>query len=541
MALAAVLLAALLTVASAAQPPHIILIVADDLGFDDTSLRGSDQIPTPNLDALAFSGAALGRYYVHALCTPSRAALLTGRLPTHTGLQTDVIYAAEPYGLGLNETLLPQLLEPLGYSCHAVGKWHLGFYRRAYTPSQRGFKSHLGFWAGHGDYYDHTAKEGEYWGLDLHRDLEPVGDQLGRYSTDIFTEEAERLISAHNASRPLFLYLAHQAVHAGNSYAPLQPGPAIGADQFPWITDPQRRAFAAVTAALDAAVGRVVAALARADLLSNSLIVVTTDNGGAVDGVDGNAASNWPLRGGKYTLWEGGVRGSALVWSPRLPRWSRPVQRTVHITDWLPTLLEAAGGAPDRLPALDGVSQWPVLTGAAPDQDTDRTILHNIDPSNNYSALMVDARYKLVQGEPFPYNGWYSAGARNSSGLDMFALLSESPAGQAVSQLGRPVDRETADSLRRQLAVECDTERPTAAHCADGCVFDVVADPCETTDLSDTQPLLRRQLEERLDQLRASMVPSRKVPADPRADPKLWNYTWTYWADLLPDGCPQPP
>ncbi|XP_037075366.1 arylsulfatase I-like [Pollicipes pollicipes] len=403
------------------RPPHIVLIVADDLGFDDASLRGSDQIPTPNLDALAATGVPLSRYYVHQLCTPSRAALLTGRLPVHTGLQTDVIYGAEPYGLALDEALLPQYLERRGYRCHAVGKWHLGFYREAYTPTRRGFRSHFGYWTGHIDYYDHTAHEGALWGLDLRRGLQLVGGAFGQYTTELFTTEAERLIGAHNASRPLFLYLAHHAVHAGNAYAPLQ-APAAARARFPWITDERRRAFAGMVSELDASVGRVVSALAAAGLLNDTLLVFTTDNGGAVGGVDASAASNWPLRGGKYTLWEGGVRGTGLVWSPRLPRRSRPLSRAVHVTDWLPTLYEAAGGRAADLRRLDGVSQWAALS----------------------------------------------------------------------------------------------------------------ADPCEFTDLSPAQPQLRARLLALLERYRRSMVPSRKKPADPRADPRLWGYSWVPWADMTP-------
>ncbi|OXU27087.1 hypothetical protein TSAR_008392 [Trichomalopsis sarcophagae] len=301
-------------VAAAAEttPPHIIFIVADDLGWNDVGFHGSGQIPTPNIDALAYSGLILNRYYVSPICTPSRSALMTGKYPIHTGMQRGVLKGAEPRGLPLKEKLLPEYLRELGYRTHIVGKWHLGFYTKEYTPTYRGFESHLGYWTGHQDYYDHTAVEEPYWGMDMRRNMEPAWDLHGQYSTDVFTKEAVKLIKSHNASQPMFLYLAHAAVHSANPYNPLPVSDEI-VDKIK-IPEYKRRRFAGragMTSAMDASVGSVIEALDKRNMLRDCLIVFSTDNGGPAEGFNLNAASNWPLRGVKDTLFEGKYRMSA--------------------------------------------------------------------------------------------------------------------------------------------------------------------------------------------------------------------------------------
>ncbi|GFT08316.1 arylsulfatase B [Trichonephila clavipes] len=138
--------------------PNIILLVADDLGFNDVGVHGSTQIPTPNLNALAQNGVLLNNYYVCPVCSPSRGALMTGLYPIHTGLQRGPIPSSQPYGLPLKHIIMPQWFKKLNYATHAIGKWHLGFFRKEYTPVYRGFDSHYGYWGGKEDYYDHTQQ-----------------------------------------------------------------------------------------------------------------------------------------------------------------------------------------------------------------------------------------------------------------------------------------------------------------------------------------------------------------------------------------------
>ena len=170
-------------------------------------------------------------------------------------------------------------------------------------------------------------------------------DLHGKYSTDIITDEAIDVIKNFDHSKTnesLFLYVAHAAVHSGNPYNPL-PAPDSVVSKFTNITDFNRRKYAAMLSALDDSVGKIVSQLERSNMLKDSIIIFSTDNGGPAAGFNSNAASNWPLRGVKNTLWEGGLRGVGVLWHPYMTKKGRVAQQRMHITDWLPTLLGSVG------------------------------------------------------------------------------------------------------------------------------------------------------------------------------------------------------
>ncbi|XP_054740274.1 arylsulfatase B [Anastrepha obliqua] len=521
--------------------PHIIFILADDLGFNDVGFHGSAQIPTPNIDALAFSGLILNNYYVNPICTPSRAALMTGKYPIHTGMQHTVLYGAEPRGLPLTEKILPQYLNELGYSSHIAGKWHLGHYKNIYTPLQRGFKTHVGFWTGHHDFFDHTAVEHGMWGLDMRKGMEIGYEFHGKYTTDIVTDEAVRVIADHNATaQPLFLYVAHAAVHSGNPYNPL-PAPDDVVAKLEQIEDMGRRRYAAMLVKLDESVGRIVQELQARNMLQDSIIVFSTDNGGPPQGFNLNHASNWPLRGVKNSMWEGGVRGAALLWSPRLQSRPRVAEQRMQIVDWLPTLLSAAGGVNaeqslhNASAALDGLSIWHALSQDEPSPR--RTILHNIDDIWGSAALTM-GDWKLVVGTNYPlmWNGWYGPpGVRDAKAYD-YKMLQRCPAGHALASLNMTPSVAEVIRMRSAATVNCVLELTPSACDYKGrkpCLYNVREDPCEYYNQAEKYPNILKTLLDELKRLNETAVPAANKPDDPRGDPRLHNYVWTNFGDVV--------
>ncbi|XP_047480024.1 arylsulfatase B-like [Penaeus chinensis] len=376
--------------------PHIVFIVADDLGWNDVSWH-NPHVVTPHLEELAKGGVILEQSYVQPICTPTRSALLTGRYPFTLGRQHSVLKDNEPTGLTLNATLLPQALKKAGYSTHAVGKWHLGFCSWDYTPTKRGFDTFYGYYNGAEDYFTHhrgyVADSGwpgnplprekskrDY--LDLRNNTEPDGSKEGIYSAHLFASYVEELLASRNPKTPMFLYFPFQSCHA-----PLMV-PEEYMKPYLHIHDVDRRTYLGMVTAMDEAVGRVVAALKSTGHYDNSVIVFTTDNGGPTK----HGANNWPLRGYKTTLWEGGTRGAAFIHSPLLPNPGAVSHKMIHVTDWYQTLVGLAGGV---APAdTDGFDQWASLTGSAPSPRTQ--LIYNLDDTDKFKAGIRVGDMKLL-------------------------------------------------------------------------------------------------------------------------------------------------
>ncbi|HEY1064869.1 MAG TPA: arylsulfatase, partial [Pirellulales bacterium] len=335
--------------ADAPTKPNIVVILADDLGSYDVGWRGSE-IKTPNLDKLANAGAKLDQFYVQPVCSPTRAALMTGRYPFRYGLQTGVVRPWANYGLPLEERLLPQALHDAGYETAITGKWHLGHVTPDYLPTHRGFDHQYGHYNGALDYFTHI-RDG---GFDWHRNDKENHDE--GYSTHLIAAEAVARIKRRDESKPLFLYIPFNGVHSPHQV------PAEYTEPYSQFQG-NRKIYAGMVAALDEAVGKVVDALREKNMLSNTLIVFSSDNGGPNPK---KLTSNGPLRAGKGTVYEGGVRVCAFAtWEGKIPAGST-VSAPLHIADMYPTLLKLAGASLDQKLPIDGRDAWATISAGAP-------------------------------------------------------------------------------------------------------------------------------------------------------------------------------
>lgn len=532
--------------------PHIVIIVADDMGWNDVSFHGSDQIPTPNIDALAYNGVILNSHYVSAMCTPSRSALMTGKNPIHLGMQHYVLRGSEPRGLPLNEKLMPEYLKEAGYRTHIVGKWHLGFYKREYTPTYRGFDTHFGYWNGLKDYYNHMSIEKvddgtEFQGFDMRRNLSVAWDTIGKYSTDLFTEEAVQLIHAHNTTDPMFLYLAHLAPHSGNENDLLQ-APAEEIAKFSYIKNPKRRIYAAMVSKLDQSVGDVIEALRNREMLERSIILFISDNGAPTEGYLQNHGSNYPFRGIKNSPWEGGVRGAAAIWSPLIKQ-RKVSNQLIFVADWLPTLLSAAGIQKTNISDIDGYDMWPTLVSGGASRRHE--VLINIDDIYNYSAIRI-GNFKYVKGETTANFTWVGESGKSDDGQPSYdpEKVLNSKVGVAIASIKQIENNQLYSTvensedniltpqkilqLRDQAQIHCNVTEMEKISCnplISPCLFNIQNDPCEMINIIHREPTIAMRLKLALAEYRLNMVPPSNKNLDPCANPKFWNNTWTCWAD----------
>jgi arylsulfatase B len=349
--------------------PNILFVIVDDMGSHDLGLHGTG-ILTPHADELARQGVFLENYYVLPYCSPTRASILSGRYPLHTGCHT-IINDYHTQGLPLDEETLPQVLRRGGYQAHAVGKWHVGHSRWEQTPTFRGFQSFYGFYLGEQDYMTHVEGDIVGTGYDMRSDsrefcgdgCSKLVDERGNYSTHVFTRQAVQVIEEHeDDDGPLFLYLAHQAVHWPDEVPEQYKEPYQ--NRTDWTE--QRITYAGMLSAADESIANVTRALQEKGMWENTLVVFTTDNGGPTDVCSVQGSSNGVRRGGKCTVWEGGTTGDGFVSGPALTNLLGVTPgrypHIFHVVDWLPTLAAVAGVLPDGKP-LDGVNQLGSLQG----------------------------------------------------------------------------------------------------------------------------------------------------------------------------------
>jgi arylsulfatase A-like enzyme len=448
--------------AAAYERPNIVFILADDLGSYDVGWRGG-KIETPQLDALAASGARLDRFYVQPVCSPTRAALMTGRYPMRYGLQVGVVRPTAQYGLPLEERTLPQALREAGYTTAICGKWHLGSFDKAYWPGGRGFDYAYGHLFGALDYYTHQ-RDGQ---IDWYRHGQRL-DEEG-YTTELLAADAARVVREHDGQKPLFLYVPFNAVHSPHQV------PKRYKEPYASLPEP-RRTYAGMLAAMDEGIGKIIAALDQKQMRGNTLIIFSSDNGGPAPS---RVTDNGPLRAAKGSLYEGGVRVAAFAaWMGHIPAGS-VVSEPLHMVDWYPTLLKLAGASLSQSLPLDGRDAWPTIAAGKPSPHEE--ILINITPN---SGALVMGDWKLV--------------IHNIGGM-----AANTPRRQ-----------------RNQQAARRNPNRPAGAG-EQVELFNLAEDLGEKQNLAESKPEKTRQLRARLDQyLKVQTPPKNRAEEQPAAPRK---------------------
>ena len=326
------------------RPPNLVVVLADDLGYGDLGVYGSTTIRTPHLDRMGREGTRLTDFYATPTCTPSRAALFTGRYPIRSGL-VRVLQASENFGIPDSETTLGEALKPLGYTTALIGKWHLGS-RPRFRPNRHGFDFYYGLLYSN----DMTMEPPNLRRLRLYRNQTPIEWPVHQDTlTRRYTEQAVAFIEA-NRTKPFFLCLAHTMPHV----------PLHASEQFRGRSS--AGLYGDAVEEIDWSTGQLLAALQRLSLDENTLVVFTSDNGPAVK-LKQRGGSAGPFRGGKGTTWEGGIR------VPMVARWpgAIPTGTVRHgiasLMDIFPTFVKLGGGELPKDRTFDGSDIFPMLTG----------------------------------------------------------------------------------------------------------------------------------------------------------------------------------
>ena len=388
--------------------PNIVIILADDLGWNDVSYHGSE-IKTPNIDKLISSGVELDRFYVQPTCSPTRAELMTGKSAMRLGI-TRPISKNQKLGLGLEEKILPQYLKELNYSTYLLGKWHLGSYIPDYFPTRRGFDYFYGYLTGGIGYWDHIHGGGHDW------QRNEVGLREDGYVTQLIKNDTLKIINDHDFTNPIFLNVNFGAPHIPNE------APEESVLKFSYIEDETRRLHAAMIHEMDNAIGEIIAALEKENVLKNTIVMFASDNGGLTPDVKLNpsflsipkkigvcetknkfgikifqwicenysgGSSNKPLPEGKMSVSEGGIRVPAVIWWPGKFEYSKS-EDFITMMDVLPTILDLINYENEI--EVDGESRVGALNG----NDNSKSSKYVVTNIINDKYAVIEMPYKLI-------------------------------------------------------------------------------------------------------------------------------------------------
>ncbi|MEK9870731.1 MAG: sulfatase-like hydrolase/transferase [Gammaproteobacteria bacterium] len=387
--------------------PNILVMVADDLGWADVGYHGGD-IDTPSLDLLAQQGVQLNRFYTTPICSPTRAALMTGRDPIRLGVAYGVILPWDNIGVHPDEHFMPQSFQGAGYQTAMVGKWHLGHAQMTYHPNNRGFDHFYGHLHTEVGFYPPFANQG---GKDFQLNGVSINDD--GYETYLLADEVSRYIRERDKNRPFFMYMPFIAPHT-----PLD-APKELQDKYKDIdtdlpparsrqTDDTRRMatmmlqpsarpmYAAVVDAMDQAIGQVLQTLEEEGIADNTIVLFFSDNGGAAYSYGG--ANNAPLRGGKGETFEGGIRVVSLLRWPAMLGSGQRFDQIMSVMDVFPTLAAAAGIEAGNTFELDGRNMWPAIAqGEAVPLEKPLMFASEIPIYGSFKFTAFDESWKLVQ------------------------------------------------------------------------------------------------------------------------------------------------
>lgn len=520
--------------------PPSPLLPKDDYGWNNIGIHARSQanayeIQTPNMDDLAATGITLERHYTFHFCSPSRSAFHTGRNPIHVNVLNSDLAAAnvtDPVsgfaGIPRNMTTIAAKLKEAGYATAAAGKWHLGLATPDHTPLARGYDDSLIYWSGSNGYWtdectgwcggsvgtvdlwlgnSSSGYNGPAFGMNNSVACSQANQSAGCvYEDELLTRfSLDVLAKAARANKPQFLYFAPHSVHVSAMGLQLEV-PAAQEAKFANITDSAfRRKYAAMTNLVDSQIGRLVDALKSTNMWDNTLLVLSADNGGLViaDGFGG--ANNYPLRGGKQTNFEGGVRVNALVSGGFVPlaRRGSSEEGLIEIADWFKTFCGLAGvdsdderAAAANLPPVEGFDQWPLLSGA------------NSTPP----------RTEVWLGDHIP-EGDGSSGPTIVDGIiraDGFKLLTGVWGGGFWQGPFFP----NASTNEGHDDLDCGT---TAAP---KCLWNVFDDPTEHVNLIDQFPDIATALAKRLDELQAGVFSPNRGPSLAKLACNTSNQKW---------------
>jgi arylsulfatase B len=389
--------------------PNVVIFLADDLGWADVGFHGEEVIETPSLDRLAAEGVQLDRFYSTPICSPTRAALMTGRDPMRLGVAYGVIMPWHTIGIHPDEMFLPEAFRRAGYQTAMVGKWHLGHAQETYHPNRRGFEHFYGHLHTEVGYFPPFANQG---GRDFQRNGETIDDE--GYETFLLGKEGARWIRDRDESKPFLLYMPFIAPHTpleapddllakyeemDDDRKPARSSQTDDSRTISRMTGQEsnvRATYAAVVDAMDQAIGMVLDALDDEGVTNDTIVLFFSDNGGAAYALGG--ADNVPLRGGKGDTFEGGIRVvSVMRWPAKLAAGSVNTS-IMSAMDVLPTLASAAGVPIETRFDLNGRDLWPALEKGQRETRSDLLFFASETPiRGHFNITAFNDEWKLVQ------------------------------------------------------------------------------------------------------------------------------------------------